>query len=55
MYALTKVDALLIWKKYRPRTPVVDKINATMFLEGFRGLVGQSPHPYNYELITRLK
>jgi hypothetical protein len=42
MCAHAKVDALLFWKKYRPRAPIVDKINAATFLEGFRGLVGQS-------------
>ncbi len=45
MCALAKVDAFSFWKKYRPRASVVDKINATMFLEGFCGLVGQSPPP----------
>jgi hypothetical protein len=37
---LAKVDALLFWKKYRPRALVVDKIITTMFLEGYRRLVG---------------
>ncbi len=45
MCALAKVDALLFWKKYRPRAPVMDKISATTLLEGFRALVGQSPPP----------
>jgi hypothetical protein len=35
-----KVDALSFWKKYRPKAPVLDKISAAMFLEGFRGRVG---------------
>jgi hypothetical protein len=43
MCALATVDALSFWKKYWPKAPVVDKINAATFLEGFRGLVGQSP------------
>jgi hypothetical protein len=38
--AFDKVDALLFWKKYRPRALVVDKINAATFLEGSYGLVG---------------
>jgi len=45
MCAFAKVDALLFWKKYRPRAPVMDKISATTLLEGFRVLVGQSPPP----------
>jgi len=45
MCALAKVDALSFWKKYRPRAPVMDKINAAMLLEGFRALIGQSPPP----------
>jgi hypothetical protein len=45
MCALAKVDALSFWKKYWPRAPVVDKITATTFLEGFRKLIGQSPPP----------
>jgi hypothetical protein len=45
MCALVKVDALLFWKKYRPRAPVMDKINVTTLLEGFCTLVGQSPPP----------
>jgi hypothetical protein len=45
MCAFAKVDALLFWKKYQPRAPVVDKINAAMLLEGFRELVGHSPPP----------
>jgi len=40
MCVLTKVDAFSFWKKYWPRALVVDKINAIMFLEGFRGLIG---------------
>jgi RNase H-fold protein (predicted Holliday junction resolvase) len=40
MCALAKVDALLFWKKYRPRAPVVDKISAGMLLEGFCERVG---------------
>jgi hypothetical protein len=42
MCTLAKVDALSLWKKYRPRAPIVDKISATTFLEGFRALIGQS-------------
>jgi hypothetical protein len=45
MCTLAKVDAFSFWKKYRPMAPVMDKISATMLLEGFRGLVGQSPPP----------
>jgi hypothetical protein len=45
MYAIAKVDAPSFWKKYWPKTPVVDKINAAMLLEGFCRLVGQSPPP----------
>jgi hypothetical protein len=45
MCVLAKVDALSFWKKYRPRAPVVDKISVATFLEGFRGLVGQSLPP----------
>jgi hypothetical protein len=45
MCALAKVDAFSFWKKYRPRAPIVDKISATTLLEGFHGLVGQSPPP----------
>jgi hypothetical protein len=45
MCALAKVDALLFWKKYRPKAPVVDKVSVVMLLEGFCGLVGQSPPP----------
>ncbi len=45
MCALTKVNAPLFWKKYQPRVPIMDKINATTLLEGFRVLVGQSPPP----------
>jgi hypothetical protein len=45
MCTLAKVDALSFWKKYRPRAPVMDKINAATLLEGFRRLVGQSPPP----------
>jgi hypothetical protein len=41
MCAFAKGDALLFWKKYRPRAPVVDKINAAKLLEGLSGLVGQ--------------
>jgi hypothetical protein len=40
MCAFAKVDALLFWKKYQLRAPVMDKISATMLLEGFRVLVG---------------
>jgi hypothetical protein len=45
MCALAKVDAALFWKKYQPRAPIMDKINAITLLEGFRTLVGQSPPP----------
>ncbi len=45
MCALAKVDALSFWKKYRPKAPVMDKISVATFLEGFRGLVGQSSPP----------
>ncbi len=45
MCVLTKMDALSVKKKYRPRAPVVDKISAAIFLEGFRRLVGQSSPP----------
>jgi hypothetical protein len=56
MCVLTKVDALSFWKKYWPKAPVVDKIRAASLLEGFHGLVGQSPPPiYSYEMIIRLK
>jgi hypothetical protein len=41
MCTLAKVDALSFWKKYRPRAPVVDKINAATLLEGFHELVSQ--------------
>jgi hypothetical protein len=40
MCVLAKVDALLFWKKYWPKAPVVDKISAAKLLEGFCGLVG---------------
>jgi hypothetical protein len=40
MCAFAKVDALLFWKKYRPKAHVVDKISAITLLEGFRGLIG---------------
>jgi hypothetical protein len=39
MYVFAKVDVLSFWKKYRPRAPIVDKINVATFLEGFHGLV----------------
>jgi hypothetical protein len=42
MCTLAKVDMLLFRKKYQPKAPVVDKINAATFLESFRGLIGQS-------------
>jgi hypothetical protein len=45
MCALAKVDALSFWKKYRPRSLVVDKISVFALLEGFHGLVGQPPPP----------
>jgi hypothetical protein len=45
MCALAKVNALSFWKTYWPKAPVVDKINVTTLLEGFRRLIGQSlPH-----------
>jgi hypothetical protein len=43
MCALAKVDALSFWKKYWPNTLVVDRISVVTLLEGFRGLVDQSP------------
>jgi len=45
MCALAKVDTLSFWKKYQPKTPVVDKINVTWLLESFHRLVGQSLPP----------
>jgi hypothetical protein len=45
MCMFAKVDVLSFYKKYRPRAPVVDKINEVTLLEGFRGLVGQSSPP----------
>jgi len=45
MCALAKVDALLFWKKYRPRAPVMDKFNVVALLEGFHKLVGQPSPP----------
>jgi hypothetical protein len=45
MCVLAKVDALSFWKKYRPRAPVVDKINVIALLENFRELVGQPSPP----------
>jgi len=45
MCAFAKVDAFLFWKKYWPMALVVDKISVITFLEGFRGLVGQSLPP----------
>jgi hypothetical protein len=47
---LAKVDVLLFWKKYRPRAPVVDKINAVTLLESFHGLVGQSSPPIQLQI-----
>jgi hypothetical protein len=38
-------DALSFWKKYKARALVVDKISVITLLEGFRGLIGQSPPP----------
>jgi hypothetical protein len=35
-----KVDMLSLWKKYRPKAPVVDKISVATLLEGFWRLVG---------------
>jgi hypothetical protein len=45
MCALTKVDAISFWKKYRARAPVVDKTATATLLENFRELVGQSLPP----------
>jgi hypothetical protein len=45
MCALVNVDVPLFWKKYRPRAPIMHKINAATLLEGFRVLVGQSSPP----------
>jgi hypothetical protein len=45
MCTFAKVDALLFFKKYRPRAPVVDNINATMLLESFRKVVDQFSPP----------
>ncbi len=45
MCMFAKVDVLSFWKKYRPRAPVVDKISAVTFLEGFPELIGQSLPP----------
>jgi hypothetical protein len=45
MCVFAKGDALSFWKKYPPKAPVVDKINAAMLLEGFHGLISQSPPP----------
>jgi hypothetical protein len=50
MCVLAKVDALSFWKKYQPRAPVMDKINAIMFLKSFRELVGQSPPPIRLQI-----
>jgi hypothetical protein len=35
MCVFAKVDVFSFWKKYWPKAPAVDKINATTFLEGF--------------------
>jgi hypothetical protein len=40
MCMLAKVNASSFWKKYQPRAPMVDKISAITFLEGFRELIG---------------
>ncbi len=45
MCTLAKVDAPSFWKKYRPKAPVVDKINAITLLEGFGELIGKSSPP----------
>jgi hypothetical protein len=50
MCALAKVDMLLFWKKYRPRAPIVDKISVATLLEGFHGLIGQSPPPIRLQI-----
>ncbi len=50
MCAFAKVGALLFWKKYRLRAPVMDKINATTLLEGFRALVDQSLPPIRLQI-----
>jgi hypothetical protein len=45
MCALAKVDALSFWKKYQPKAPIMEKINAAMLLESFHKLIGQSLPP----------
>jgi hypothetical protein len=50
MCAFAKVDALSFWKEYQPRAPIVVKINAIAFLEGFRWLIGQSPPPIRLQV-----
>jgi hypothetical protein len=45
MCALAKVDAFSFWKKYRPRSPIVDNISVAVLLERFHELVGQPPPP----------
>ncbi len=45
MCAFAKVDALSFQKKLWPRAPIVDKISVATLLEGFCGLIGQSPPP----------
>ncbi len=47
---LAKVDVLSFLKKYEPKAPVMDKINATTLLEGFRGLVGQFLPPIRLQI-----
>jgi hypothetical protein len=37
MCVFAKVDALSFWKKYRPRAPVVDKINVATFWKASTG------------------
>jgi hypothetical protein len=45
MCAFAKVDTFSFWKKYRPKAPVMHKINAITLLEGFCDLVGQPFSP----------
>jgi hypothetical protein len=45
MCVLAKVDAISFRKKYQPKAPIMDKISAVTLLEGFHGVVAQSPPP----------
>jgi hypothetical protein len=45
MCVLAKVDTLSFWKKYQPRAPIMDKINAATLLESFYELVGLPSPP----------